>query len=410
MSFWGVQATLAQVLLAHKAVLGRHGMLAAEDTRYYRLVVALSLRPEPGWWDKLHMQHASGGPLSHLRSPVHASGGPVVEANMAPVAGQVHQRESLQQQQAAPALVGSQPTRTNVLPGPNYEGMALAADKPPVQPHLRSSAQRLDPAADMAQARRRPILLRAEAVDADAGAVHQDIYPVQGERWASSSPGGRAVSAEVQLPYQQHHEALRRTVRIGDAGSAWVTAQPRQSAGAVRVGGHSTAHSPRLVAEQADSRERVASWLAASPPRSRQGGRPDAPWAGRSAGQEHAQHSVQDRNAPARRSSWRSRSGSPPRRPDLEEERRLWRSQARRRSSLSPAPGGRRQGTGMAALGVSAAELRASYAAWQAATQRLVDIGHVATQRRHWASCRRAFQVSRTSFSTLLYSHPVVTK
>ena len=66
------QATLAQVLLAHKAVLGRHGMLAAEDTRYYRLVVALSLRPEPGWWDKLRMQHASGGPSSQLGAPRHS--------------------------------------------------------------------------------------------------------------------------------------------------------------------------------------------------------------------------------------------------------------------------------------------------------------------------------------------------
>ena len=79
----------------------------------------------------------------------------------------------------------------------------------------------------------------------------------------------------------------------------------------------------------------------------------------------------------------------------MEEGRRLAGSQARRRSSVSPLPGGARQ-RGRQRLEVSVAELRESYAAWQAATQRLVDIGHMATQRRHWISCRKAFQVPFT--------------
>ena len=48
-----LQIPLSQIFLAYKAVLPQHGIVAAEDTYYYRLLIALSLRPEHSWWAKL---------------------------------------------------------------------------------------------------------------------------------------------------------------------------------------------------------------------------------------------------------------------------------------------------------------------------------------------------------------------
>lgn len=41
----------------------------------------------------------------------------------------------------------------------------------------------------------------------------------------------------------------------------------------------------------------------------------------------------------------------------------------------------------------AARQLRASYAEWQAATRRLIAVGHRATRHRRWKTCCRAFQV-----------------
>lgn len=48
-----LQIPLSHIFLAYKAVLPQHGITAAEDTYYYRLLIALSLRPESSWWAKL---------------------------------------------------------------------------------------------------------------------------------------------------------------------------------------------------------------------------------------------------------------------------------------------------------------------------------------------------------------------
>ena len=48
-----MQVPLAQIFQAYKTVLPQHGINAAEDTFYYRLLISLSLRPESSWWDKL---------------------------------------------------------------------------------------------------------------------------------------------------------------------------------------------------------------------------------------------------------------------------------------------------------------------------------------------------------------------
>ena len=48
-----MQVPLAQIFQAYKTVLPQHGIKAAEDTLYYRLLISLSLRPESSWWAKL---------------------------------------------------------------------------------------------------------------------------------------------------------------------------------------------------------------------------------------------------------------------------------------------------------------------------------------------------------------------
>jgi hypothetical protein len=45
------------MLQAYQVVLPRHGIIAAEDTYYYRMIITLSLRPESDWWDRLEAEH-----------------------------------------------------------------------------------------------------------------------------------------------------------------------------------------------------------------------------------------------------------------------------------------------------------------------------------------------------------------
>ena len=62
-----VQVGVAHMLQAYQKVLPRHGIIAAEDTYYYRMVITLSLRPEADWWDKLQAESSlwqgAGGPI-----------------------------------------------------------------------------------------------------------------------------------------------------------------------------------------------------------------------------------------------------------------------------------------------------------------------------------------------------------
>lgn len=44
------------MLQAYQRVLPRHGIAAAEDTHYYRLIITLSLRPEANWWAKMQAE------------------------------------------------------------------------------------------------------------------------------------------------------------------------------------------------------------------------------------------------------------------------------------------------------------------------------------------------------------------
>lgn len=63
-SFWPHIATSSQLhttnnnrtelvaLLPHAKVLPRHGVVPEEDIYYYRILLRLSLDPEPDWWAK----------------------------------------------------------------------------------------------------------------------------------------------------------------------------------------------------------------------------------------------------------------------------------------------------------------------------------------------------------------------
>lgn len=49
-----------QLLTAYESVLARHGLLAAEDSHFYRMVLSLSVMPGSGWWPKfraLRLRH-----------------------------------------------------------------------------------------------------------------------------------------------------------------------------------------------------------------------------------------------------------------------------------------------------------------------------------------------------------------
>ena len=48
-----LQVTLLKLLKAYEVVLRKHSIQAAEDTYYYRLLLKLSLDPNPDWWAKL---------------------------------------------------------------------------------------------------------------------------------------------------------------------------------------------------------------------------------------------------------------------------------------------------------------------------------------------------------------------
>jgi protein SFI1 len=66
-----VQATLTDLLKAYDTVLRRHGIPPAEDTHYYRLLLRLSVDPDPDWWAKLqrHMASAAWCVVSNLPMP-----------------------------------------------------------------------------------------------------------------------------------------------------------------------------------------------------------------------------------------------------------------------------------------------------------------------------------------------------
>ncbi|GLI66402.1 hypothetical protein VaNZ11_010163, partial [Volvox africanus] len=53
--------TLQCILKAYEHVLSRHGIKSEEDTYYYRLVLKLSLDPEPDWWAKLNRETGTAG-------------------------------------------------------------------------------------------------------------------------------------------------------------------------------------------------------------------------------------------------------------------------------------------------------------------------------------------------------------
>jgi hypothetical protein len=50
------EVTLVRLLQAYEAVLPAHGVVPAEDVFYYRLLLKLSLDPNPDWYAKLEQQ------------------------------------------------------------------------------------------------------------------------------------------------------------------------------------------------------------------------------------------------------------------------------------------------------------------------------------------------------------------
>lgn len=53
------EVTLVRLLQAYEVVLPAHGVVPAEDVFYYRLLLKLSLDPNPDWYAKLEQQKAN---------------------------------------------------------------------------------------------------------------------------------------------------------------------------------------------------------------------------------------------------------------------------------------------------------------------------------------------------------------
>ena len=99
-----VQIPLAQIFQAYKSVLQDHGIAASEDTHYYRLLIALSLRPESTWWAKLDAERQQAE-VSSPRAPLpRLESKPVLRISSSP-ALQQEPNCSARQDQATPHAV-----------------------------------------------------------------------------------------------------------------------------------------------------------------------------------------------------------------------------------------------------------------------------------------------------------------
>ena len=69
------QVTLVRMLKAYEEVLARRGILASEDSHYYRLLLGLSLVPGPDWWSKFQSFCARNErSFSHILAPFASKG------------------------------------------------------------------------------------------------------------------------------------------------------------------------------------------------------------------------------------------------------------------------------------------------------------------------------------------------
>ena len=55
-SLGGKKITLVKLLKAYEKVLPLHGILPQEDVYYYRILLKLSLDPDPDWWAKVQRE------------------------------------------------------------------------------------------------------------------------------------------------------------------------------------------------------------------------------------------------------------------------------------------------------------------------------------------------------------------
>ena len=441
--FWRVmQASLAQVLRAYQRVLGERGLHASEDMHFYRLLIALSLRPEAGWWDRLAAQRAedakSGRPgsgqiwrargkSSSGRPPTSRAlaAGPPVEKTQRPQArplsadAGVNCRRLVMEAQAIRRADNERPGRrrgemgdTEALQG-YREACGEGAGAESVQPRHVSEGPGEESGADswqhvadeflersrVARAARQP---QPSGIDQQEGAASDSVQR------PGRTPARQAISRAVTALQQRQTLAAAQQPALAEPvhdEAAVDTRQCRVSAESVLVRGRIHGRTYVLVAEDrllSERRARVKTWLGGAPDTFRDHKAEESPAAGPDPLPRLAAHAAGPvlvggrtaaRHEPAGMRERRSRSSSPIRQ-ELGQGggRRAGGSLIRHRSA-SPEHGRISASGQPGAPQVSVQELRVSWAAWQRATHRLIDIGHAATQRRHWNSCRRAFQV-----------------
>ena len=93
---WTMQVPLAQIIQAYKSVLLHHGIAASEDTHYYRLLIALSLRPEGSWWAKLDAERQQAEASCPPAPGPHLDSEPVPQISCSPALQQEPPRSARQ--------------------------------------------------------------------------------------------------------------------------------------------------------------------------------------------------------------------------------------------------------------------------------------------------------------------------
>ena len=461
------------MLQAYHRVLSAHNIQAAEDMHYYHLLIALSLRPEPGWWERLQAQRCKSAPHGMLDSNPREGQRPGSKTcAVAPSAKQRqdvavqtshHAAADLQQQCAA----GEYATkgRKEQHPGDQQQGTndtdwqevaeEFLAQTGCMNPQQEIPAQHSRRAPDSAAMPEKlhassavrvtlgPLMVQVSAGHPPARSTKSIWHAHDMQR--SSQPAeerNRHPLAERALNRQQSsmpNEQQKQRWRRSHIGQSGMDEQQLDGTGSVNVAGLIHGRSYKLVPIQARDAlahrgERVTCWLneaaaAASGQACQHIDPPDRGWQRRRpsiGGDAHHQRALADtdqhrRSSAGRRqqqrrvsvtqparvlhqsgeardrsrsltkqTQWRSKSSSP-----LGRREHMGRSQISRRSA-SPQPSHAGQTRQEESGPVSIAELKRSYAAWQRATQRLIDIGHAATQRRHWRIAKRVFEVNLT--------------
>ncbi|GLC68585.1 hypothetical protein PLESTF_000711300 [Pleodorina starrii] len=252
--------TLQSVLQSYEHVLPRHGVKPDEDTYYYRLLLKLSLDPEPDWWAKLNRETGTKDGRAAF-FPASASG--VSSSRPTPRTSESRPSSIYR---ASPTRLprASAGTGTSVRPS----GSSVGAATPSIRSGIptigggRVSARALSYRSSTSLARSSDIELQDAIREATAQAVRL------GASWgASQDAAGRSVLLETASPPT---EPATRRVTPRDippeavrGAAAWAAREAEARVAAAQEAAASAREAAHQAAREAADREEQAAFLAA---------------------------------------------------------------------------------------------------------------------------------------------------